>query len=412
MESNFKRLIPFVSPPPAAEANRAYDEIERLQRSVSSDGHFISGPGGNTHSIDESALEQIGLGITTKQANDIYPTFKYTQCQFPVSLIYCPQFNDTPDDSYDPTKRLNYISGQGTIWAMNLERNQWVPEGTQLTLYKINGHWFFRYRRPQWGQLKRNWLYGTDATNGPWQCEIHPCSDSNGGNVDSDVTISVILPASRYGTPNLVSGEEDASSVILYDYQQNLIPAPDNDNGLAVILSPYLDDRVGMIKLWGGGAGNIPAGWVIRDGTANSVANGGSGVNSLTRFPRFNATAGTQAGADTHTHNDHDVSADVAAHPADVTGNNATANVGNSVTGVTVVGVAFNTDPALPPNAFGVTANPGDINDLGHVHNLTSHTHPTPALNHTGTHVHNSVDHKPKYEEFIPIERINNGIAL
>lgn len=41
----------------------------------------------------------------------------------------------------------------------------------------------------------------------------------------------------------------------------------------------------GSVILWAGAIGSIPSGWALMDGTANSVGNGGSGIDMSGRFP-------------------------------------------------------------------------------------------------------------------------------
>lgn len=104
-----------------------------------------------------------------------------------------------------------------------------------------------------------------------------------------------------------------------------------------------------MVMLWAGTEANIPGGWALMDGSANSVGNGGSGIDLSGRFvvqidPDGSSGRGTYAvgatggfrwhGATENNHNDHNLVHDheVAASPSAT--QCAAAAVGNPLTDV------------------------------------------------------------------------------
>ncbi len=47
-----------------------------------------------------------------------------------------------------------------------------------------------------------------------------------------------------------------------------------------VAVGDYLDDAIGMVKMWTGAVANIPRGWALMNGTDNSVGTGSEGIGS------------------------------------------------------------------------------------------------------------------------------------
>jgi len=71
--------------------------------------------------------------------------------------------------------------------------------------------------------------------------------------------VSVLLPRLGAGDPNVRAGDP----VFFYQYGLAYYAAP-----------PYMDEKIGSVKLWSLASGNIPGGWAMMDGVSN--ASGGS----------------------------------------------------------------------------------------------------------------------------------------
>lgn len=105
-----------------------------------------------------------------------------------------------------------------------------------------------------------------------------------------EVILKIWLP--RNGTsedPNIHEGD-----YFLYGFAQ-----ADKSYADLVAVGSYLDGKIHQVKMMI--SGNAGPGWAYMDGTANSVGNGGSGVDARDRFPFFGTGAAT-GGAQTHTH--------------------------------------------------------------------------------------------------------------
>jgi hypothetical protein len=101
--------------------------------------------------------------------------------------------------------------------------------------------------------------------------------------------ISVQLPRTTPGDPNVRSAGK-----ILYFI---------NRLGNNVSMGAHMDDKIGTVKDWTGSVANIPGGWALADGSANSSP--GSGYDYTGRFRLgHDTTAGTEnAAAVTSTNN-------------------------------------------------------------------------------------------------------------
>lgn len=114
------------------------------------------------------------------------------------------------------------------------------------------------------------------------------------------------------GTPNTIDVEDNETGVLIV---VNMDPEPGRDPNLrdgdtvayyyegdtAWTWKSYHDDPVRTLKFWVGEYGDIRAGWKRADGTDNSVANGGTGLDYVT--PGFIVcanTAGTEVAATDH----------------------------------------------------------------------------------------------------------------
>jgi hypothetical protein len=62
-----------------------------------------------------------------------------------------------------------------------------------------------------------------------------------------------------------------------------------------------LDSKIGMSMGWCLSSGDIPQGWAIQDGVANSSGNGGTGINKIGSYTKWGTTAGVSGGTDSYT---------------------------------------------------------------------------------------------------------------
>jgi hypothetical protein len=153
---------------------------------------------------------------------------------------------------------------------------------------------------PKWGKCQSNWNKNT----GDWKVSVKHSTRS--GTVDG-AAFDVYLPVVSSQDPNLVTNDR--------------ITYMEADDGVKTITSDYLDEKIGMIKMWPFSASSIPAGWGRMNGTGNTTTGGvGSGFkfhdssdtvpNSHTqRFPLAYDGAtppGTPVGHNLHTHDPHD----------------------------------------------------------------------------------------------------------
>ena len=133
------------------------------------------------------------------------------------------------------------------------------------------GHWEILpgYVGGKWAKATTRWVNG----DRPY-VDCHPCRNALGQGEDTSVVVPVVLPKLAGRDPNIRAGDViaytqvgDGSTQVLY-----------------LCISNYLDDKLGTIKPYIGSLPEIPAGWALADGVANSVANGGSGRNLSGRF--------------------------------------------------------------------------------------------------------------------------------
>jgi hypothetical protein len=103
---------------------------------------------------------------------------------------------------------------------------------------------------------------------------------SLGGIQEVGPVFDLYLPHANQGDPNVIAG-----NVLAYGLH----------NGVAVCLSPYMDDKIGTVKLWALEAAKVPAGWKIMDGTSNASV--GSGFDMEGRFAK-GADGDAAAGGD------------------------------------------------------------------------------------------------------------------
>lgn len=150
-----------------------------------------------------------------------------------------------------------------------------------------------------WGQALAKWT--DDGVNGHNSYVDCNRVDNRAGTGGSG-TVRVYLPRTRPGDPNVRSG-----AIVGYVLDAN---------GDAVAVTAYMDDKIGTIKHWIGSKSDIPAGWLLCDGTNGTVDMGGrvafgwkEGGDEDNEFD----TIGDTGGAKKHSHEEH-VLYD---HPAD-----------------------------------------------------------------------------------------------
>ncbi len=343
-------------------ANQLLDEVRRLRR-------ISAGPG--LHLLQNEAGLQIGLcdpgrlwlfenfefnpgGIT----EDGVRYWQAMRLRTDSSQNYQPDRSDQ-FTLYDPLGLSTQSPGDHSApektrhWAtFNADTDRWEIVGARTAL--------------RYAKLTTPWRFAVYDGYRDWTVLAHPCQDATGvAGVDADTTLTINLPAAAFGHPNLV-----ADQVILYQ---------EASDGLLWCVSPFLDDPISTLKpcrilgLHG-------QGWGLADGSANSEANGGSGINLVDRFVRgvnYEFSWGVSGGSDTHSHDPHDAS-EIDDHPAGVTDPEADASVG--VVAGDATAAAFH------------------------------HTHATPPLSHTGSLTHASASNVPAYTGVLWIERLNNGV--
>lgn len=201
----------------------------------------------------------------------------------------------------------------------------------------------------------------------------------------------------------------------------------DPDINRLKIASTHWTPTVGMVMMWAIGTGTIPEGWAIMNGTANSIGNGGSGIDMTDQFVKGNATtAGTVEGA-TATAADgghqHSISSS-GAHTHSIGSSGAhthTTDAASGNTGIATTGITIDNHdehyhgkdsdqcftPGLESNIIYIWGFPDDstveltsgvldgtgsadvldhtVNDSGHTHTLGSHTH---TIASSGAHTH------------------------
>lgn len=136
----------------------------------------------------------------------------------------------------------------------------------------------------QWGIAKTNW---TDNGSSCDHVVVYTCDDAEGAN-PTVIEVTVLLPKTAEQDPNVVTDD-------VIGYMQA-------EDGTYVAVTDYLDEKIRTVKMWTGTEADIQPGWALMDGNANSVANGGSGINLSKRFVRSGAQAGARGGKESHNH--------------------------------------------------------------------------------------------------------------
>lgn len=135
-----------------------------------------------------------------------------------------------------------------------------------------------------WGIAKENW---TDNGASCDHVVVYTCDDCEGTNPTA-TEHTVLLPKTAEQDPNVVQDE-----VIAYTLA---------NDGTYVAVTDYLDDKIGTVKMWALLSTGIPPGWAEMNGQANSIANGGTGINLRDRFVRCGRTPGARGGQEKHNH--------------------------------------------------------------------------------------------------------------
>ncbi len=98
------------------------------------------------------------------------------------------------------------------------------------------------------------------------------------GAVQPGNAFAVQLPRTTPGDPNV-----NTDAILTYGF------SPDNLYSMAT--SPYMDDKIGTVKLWALAAGDVPAGWAVMDGSSNTTV--GSGYDMTGKFAKGAGTSHT-----------------------------------------------------------------------------------------------------------------------
>jgi hypothetical protein len=180
-----------------------------------------------------------------------------------------------------------------------------------------------------WAKATADWTTGS-----PPAIEAVKVDDALGANPGD--AISVLLPRAGDQDPNLRQDD-------VFAYQRT-------SSGELVCVSDYLDDKIGTMKMWikhEAFIDQIPRGWALMDGAANSVANGGSGIDMGRKYVGgFKAAdaddvsfanIGNDIGIRNHSHEDHAAgvtgSRNLTVNPSD--GDTATGHTDANETGIT-----------------------------------------------------------------------------
>ena len=137
----------------------------------------------------------------------------------------------------------------------------------------------------KWCKAQSNWDYtGSYPGTGPPFVSVKECTDSTGSTLVGDA-FNLLLPRNANGDPNVITGD--------------ILAWSESPSGEKVCVSDYMDLWVGAC-VWQA-VSATRAGWGCMDGVANSVANGGSGIDMVSWFPlpTCAGTIGSTGGANT-----------------------------------------------------------------------------------------------------------------
>jgi len=322
------------------------------------------------------------------------------------------------------TTTPNSPGDHGTLRVTQLNPNAGKTSNPNLFAAIFEGP--VKFTHLPWGAVR----LATATAN--WNNVVHP-GDCTVAATDDETGDAVTIQLYRPGPavdPNVRTGYQ-----VAYAYDAD---------GFPTAVSGYLDCKIGMIKVWSGAIGDIPAGWQLCNGTngtpdlrdrflvgaGSTYAVGATG--GATTHTHIGTTDGTVLTTDTdgaHTHMGlTDADGNHSHGGATGTGSisssgahthaagTASGTTDNNTTGVTINDhAAHNHELAASlgaPPAFDTdtadsvyTVNNADlsshvVNDLGHNHNFSditvtigtdgAHTHSVPALSisPSGTHTH------------------------
>jgi hypothetical protein len=223
-------------------------------------------------------------------------------------LIADPTYDGTLNE-WKVTGRLVVFTGsaytrrddsghEATLWIPAIYRGASYHARTTLPFHTNQRVWVTKRK----GRLEiissRDHLYRAECTHG-WQLAA---SDPDGVGMwfvqvdtnDGGATKVYIPPGAEGRWPNL-----SADNIVHYMWA--IYPAEARE--IAVAVGDYLDDSPGTIKMFPpggmfarGGGFYVPTGWAQMNGSANSAANGGSGIDMTTnKYPVF-GSSGTLLG--------------------------------------------------------------------------------------------------------------------
>lgn len=158
--------------------------------------------------------------------------------------------------------------------------------------------------RQRWLKCTTKWQYQGVPSSGAYWIDGYACDDCSGTNVDTNTTLRVVFtPDSAHSNrqPNVVTND-------IIPFENTHDPNTLGVSGFPFATAGYLfDDPVATVRFMvsAGGPPTMPKGWALMNGTDNSGANGGSGVDMMTDNP-FLRTGGSgsggSVGALAHTH--------------------------------------------------------------------------------------------------------------
>lgn len=266
-----------------------------------------------------------------------------------------------------------------------------------------------------WCKAKYDWE-NTEAPEVPY-VETNPCKNKDGEEVDDTRTVRLYLPPQGHGHPNVRTDE-----VLGYRV---------DENGDAICVTSYMDDRIGFAKFWTIGLyepTDIPGGWALCDGTQGTIDmryRVPAGYDPDTDGYTQNGMTGGYAihGGDTNDHANHSIdSHSVGTTTVTVTGSTG-AGGGHGHDDLTATGTYGHYGPYLWSLSGGTTAYFISDLDASHGHSITfsgtdgTHDHTslsfsegTPHDHTVGDHAavaHSETDNRCPYRTVFFVQRVN-----
>lgn len=151
----------------------------------------------------------------------------------------------------------------------------------------------------QWMSAATNWHDGTGAS-APYYCvDMYRCDNVEADNIDTSRTYRVRFAWDTYG-----AGENPDAPNVEFTQALPVFQMPDGSYWTHAGKSAALGVTVDSNRDLSIGGGTAP-GWGLANGSANSDANGGTGIDESGRFARMAASdpnIGDQGGSSSHTH--------------------------------------------------------------------------------------------------------------